>query len=157
MKSMSTMTALAVAAFISVAATQAVPSPQQPSVPGTETVPASSGLADLDAMTFGCPKAALNAAARRAASVPSQGTYQFTYFKIISDSHHSAYEIHFKSNYEGEQDLKYCVEIYCQQGWDPATTKATVTLMSNAPQRAGAAAHDAACHMPVPANRRAKP
>ena len=60
-------------------------------------------------MTFGCPKAGLNAAAREAAKVPSQGTYQFSYFKIINDSHHAAYEVHFKSNYAGEPDLKYCV------------------------------------------------
>ena len=53
-------------------------------------------------MTFGCPKAGLNAAAREAAKVPSQGTYQFSYFKIINDSHHAAYEVHFKSNYQGE-------------------------------------------------------
>jgi len=157
MKNILVMTGLALAAAISVAAAQAVPSPQQPSAPGTETVPASVGLADLEAVTFSCPKAALNAAARRAASVPSQGTYQFSYFTIISDSHHSAFEVRFKSNYPGEQDLKYCVEIYCQQGWDPATTKATITLMSNAPRRAGTAAHDAtACHMPVPANRGVK-
>ena len=97
--------------------------------------PASSGLSDLDAMTFGCPKAGLNAAAREAAKVPSQGTYQFAYFRIISDSHHASYEIHFKSNYQGEADLKYCVAIYCQQGWDPKTTKASVTLMGNERQR----------------------
>ena len=82
-------------------------------------------------MTFSCPKAGLNAAAREAAKVPSQGTYQFAYFRIISDSHHASYEIHFKSNYQGEADLKYCVAIYCQQGWDPKTTKTSVTLMGN--------------------------
>jgi hypothetical protein len=108
-------------------------------------------------MTFGCPKAALNAAARQAAKVPSQGTYQFSYFKIVNDSHHAAYEVHFKSNYAGETDLKYCVEMYCQQGWDPLTTKTDVKLLSN--QRAGVTAHGAVCggHTPPPANRRAKP
>ena len=85
--------------------------------------------------------AALNAAARRAASVPTEGKYQFSYFNLISDSHHAQYEVHFKSNYEGESDLKYCVEIYCQQGWDPKTAKATITLMSDAPKRAATAAH----------------
>ena len=53
-------------------------------------------------MTFSCPKAGLNAAAREAAKVPSQGTYQFAYFRIINDSHHASYEVHFKSNYQGE-------------------------------------------------------
>jgi hypothetical protein len=71
--------------------------------------PASVGLSDLDAMTFDCPKAALNAAAREAAKVPSQGTYQFSFFRINSDSHHASYAIHFKSNYPREADLKYCV------------------------------------------------
>jgi hypothetical protein len=87
---------------------------------------AAGGLRDLDAMTFGCAKAALNAAAREAGQVPSQGTYQFSYFNILSDSHRSSYDIRFKSNAQGEADLKYCVSMYCQQGWDPRTTKATV-------------------------------
>ena len=105
----------------------------------------SNGLTDLDAMTFGCPKAALNAAAREAAKVPSQGTYQFSYFRINSDSHHAAYEIHFKSNYHGEADLKYCVAIYCQQGWDPKTTKTTVSLMGSERRAMRGAAHGAHC------------
>ena len=75
--------------------------------------------------------AALNAAARRAAGVPTEGKYQFSYFNLISDSHHAVYEVHFTSNYEGESPLKYCVEIYCQQGWDPKTAKANITVMSN--------------------------
>ena len=120
------------------------------------TSPSSDGLSDLDAMTFSCPKAGLNAAAREAAKVPSQGTYQFSYFRIVSDSHHASYEIHFKSNYEGEADLKYCVAVYCQQGWDPKT-KTSVTLMSNERQRMGAAAHGASCgNEPAPVNRRLK-
>jgi hypothetical protein len=101
-------------------------------------------LSELDAMTFGCPRAALNAAAREAAKAPSQGTYQFSYFTIISDSHHASYEVHFKSNYAGEADLKYCVAVYCQQGWDP-NTKTSVTLMTGKPTRAGTAAHKAGC------------
>lgn len=105
--------------------------------------PASGGLSDLNAVTFACPKAGLNAAARQAAKAPSQGTYQFAYFKIINDTHHAAYEVHFKSNYEGEPDLRYCVEMYCQEGFDPRTTKTTVSLMST--QRAGAKTHGAAC------------
>jgi hypothetical protein len=86
-------------------------------------------LNDLAAMTFGCPRAALNAAAREAAKAPSQGSYQFAYFGIVSDSHHAAYEVHFKSNYQAVPVLKYCVAFYCQQGWDPNTTKTSVTLM----------------------------
>jgi hypothetical protein len=127
------------------AAAQTVPTPQEQSAPGAGTAPARDDLSDLDAMTFGCPKAGLNAAAREAAKVPSQGTYQFAYFRIINDSHHASYEIHFKSNYAGEADLKYCVSIYCQQGWDPKTTKASVTLMGNERQPVGVAAHGAAC------------
>lgn len=113
-------------------------------------------LSDLEAMTFSCPKAGLNAAAREAANVPSQGTYQFAYFKIISDSHHASYEVHFKSNYEGEADLKYCVSVYCQQGWDP-NTKTSVMPMSNAPQKKGTAAHAATCGaQPAPVKQRSK-
>ena len=125
-------------------------------VPRAQTAPASDGLSELDAMTFSCPKAGLNAAAREAAKVPSQGTYQFAYFRIINDSHHATYEIHFKSNYEGEPDLKYCVAVYCQQGWDPKT-KTSVTLMSNQRQRVGAAAHLAGCgNQQAPVNPRLK-
>ena len=58
----------------------------------------------------------MNAAAREAAKVRSQGTYQFAYFKIINDTHHASYEVHFKSNYEGEADLKYCVAMYLSTG-----------------------------------------
>jgi len=107
-------------------------------VPAGSAAPASSapagsaepvGLGDLNAMTFSCAKAGLNAAAREAAKAPSQGTYQFSFFRIVSDTHHSTYEVHFKSNYEGEKELKYCVAIYCQQGWDPKDTQPMVTLM----------------------------
>jgi hypothetical protein len=100
-------------------------------------------MSDLAKMTFSCPQAGLNAAAREAAKVPSQGNYQFAYFKIINDSHHSLYEIHFKSNYQAEADLKYCVSVYCQQGQDLAPS---VSLISNEPQpTAAAAAHSADC------------
>ena len=118
--------------------------------------PANDGLSDLNAMTFSCPKAALNAAARQAAKVPSQGTYQFSYFRLINNTHHAAYEVHFKSNYDSEVELKYCVEMYCQQGFDPKTTKTSITLMSN--QREGVTTHGATCgvHPPAPANRRLK-
>jgi hypothetical protein len=92
-------------------------------------------LSDLDAMTFDCPKAGLNAAAREAAKAPSQGTYQFSFFKIVHDAHHAFYEVHFKSNYQGEPELKYCVSMYCQQGWDPSKTKTEVTLMSKERRR----------------------
>jgi hypothetical protein len=132
-----------------------VSTPQEQSAAVADSASTIDDLGDLAAMTFGCPKAALNAAAREAAKVPSQGTYQFAYFKIISASHHSIYEVHFKSNYEGEADLKYCVSMYCQQGWDPRTTKTSVSLMSNAGQPAEGAAHGAACgNKPAPAKRR---
>jgi hypothetical protein len=121
------------------------------------TAPERDGLSDLEAMTFSCPKAGLNAAAREAAKVPSQGTYQFAYFRIINDSHHASYEVHFKSNYEGEADLTYCVALYCQQGWDPTTTKTSVTLMGNARQHSGGAAHAADCgSRPARVKRRSK-
>jgi hypothetical protein len=114
--------------------------------------PAATGLSDLEALTRSCSMAALNAAARRAADAPSQGKYQFSYFNLVSDSHHGQYEVHFTSNYEGEPVLKYCVEIYCQQGWDPRNAKATITEMSKAPQRGAKAPHPAGCgqiHTPV--------
>jgi hypothetical protein len=137
-----------------VAATQTVPTPQEHAAPVTAAAPASDGLSDLDAMTFGCPKAGLNAAAREAAKVPSQGTYQFAYFRIVSDSHHASYEIHFKSNYAGEADLKYCVAVYCQQGWDPKTTKASVTLIGKGRQPAKGAVHGAECGVKPPPVKR---
>jgi hypothetical protein len=40
--------------------------------------------------------------------------------------------------------LRYCVSIYCQQGWDPRTTQVDVRLMSDAAQ-GRAAKPDAAC------------
>jgi hypothetical protein len=105
------------------------PAPQQP--PATAAAPTpDDGLRELDAMTFSCSKAALNAAAREAAKAPAQGTYQFAYFKIIAGSHHASYEVHFTSNYEGEPELKYCVMLYCQQGWDPGAGKISVTRMT---------------------------
>lgn len=110
--------------------------------------PASHGLADLDGMTFDCPKAGLNAAAREAAKAPSQGTYQFAYFRIINDAHHASYEVHFKSNYVGEPELRYCVFMYCQQGWDPNTTRVDVRLMNDeGPHRA--ARRQEGCHAPA--------
>ena len=135
---------------------QTVPAPQEQSAPVAGVALARDSLSDLDAMTFSCPKAGLNAAAREAAKVPSQGTYQFAYFRIINDSHHASYEIHFKSNYEGEADLKYCVAVYCQQGWDPKT-KTSVTLMRNGRQRVVAQAHGASCsNQQAPVNRQMK-
>ena len=137
-----------------VAATQTVPTSQEESAAVADTAPSSSGLGDLDAMTFSCPKAGLNAAAREAAKVPSEGTYQFAYFKIINDAHHATYEVHFESNYVGEPDLKYCVSMYCQQGLDPNNTEILVSLMSNERQPAGGAAHGAVCgNMQAPAKR----
>lgn len=126
-------------------AKQAAPNPQLAPAPDAANQVARDGLSDLDATTFACPKAALNAAAREAKKVPSKGTYQFSYFKIINYSHHSSYEVHFESNYEGEAELKYCVVMYCQQGWDPRTTKSSVTLMGSKHQSASGAAHVAGC------------
>jgi hypothetical protein len=138
-------------------ASQAAAAPQEqvPAAPAARL--ATDGLSDLDAMTFSCPKAGLNAAAREAAKVRSQGTYQFSYFRIVNDAHHAAYEVHFRSNYHGEPDLKYCVALYCQQGWDPKTTRADVTLMgSGSPAKKGAA-HAAMCSTgPAPVQRRPK-
>jgi hypothetical protein len=115
--------------------------------------PGPEGLSALDAMTFGCARAGLNAAAREAALAPSQGTYQFSYFRIVSDSHHAMYEVHFKSNYVGEPDLKYCVAVYCQQGWDPATSKTSVTPVGGAGRGSGTS-HVAECgHKPAPVKR----
>ena len=117
-------------------AAQAAPSSAEQPVPSAESTPTDNGLGELATMTASCPKAALNAAAREAAKVRSQGTYQFALFKIVSDSHHAAYEVHFKSNYAGEKDLKYCVALYCQQGWDPKTTQTSVTLMNSSESHA---------------------
>jgi hypothetical protein len=164
MKNLIVITAVVLAAYSTVSHAQSVapapktvPTPQEQSAPVAETAAASEGLSDLDAMTFGCPKAALNAAAREAAKVPSQGTYQFAYFSIINDSHHSSYEIHFKSNYPGEADLKYCVSIYCQQGWDPKTTKTSVRLIGNEREPVGVTAHGAECgKKQAPVKRRLK-
>jgi hypothetical protein len=139
------------------AAAQQTPTPQEQTSAAAGDVPSSDGLTDLDGMTFSCPKAGLNAAAREAAKVPSQGTYQFSYFKIINDAHHASYEVHFKSNYEGEPDLNYCVAIYCQQGWDPKTTKASVRLLGSGRQGGGMAPHGSECGAaPAAVKRRSK-
>lgn len=151
MRTITIMTACAVAGCVNAPQAQDTPAPS-PSVAASPAkaaaidtaAPASQGLADLDAMTFDCPKAGLNAAAREAAKVPSQGTYQFSYFMIINDAHHASYEVHFKSNYVGEPELRYCVSMYCQQGWDPSTTRTDVRLMSDEGSRA-AAGRQAAC------------
>ena len=119
----------------------------------TQPQPAT-GLADLSAMTFSCPQAGLNAAAREAAKAPSFGTYQFAYFNIVSDAHHAMYEVHFRSNVQSEPLLRYCVALYCQQGWDPRTSKTEVTLMSEAPKRGRQAMHAVSCEMPSGTERR---
>ena len=142
-----TVAALAFVASDSYGQTPAAAAPQAATAPAEDAV-TGDDLDDLDAMTFGCPKAGLNAAAREAAKVRAQGTYQFSYFKIISDSHHASYEVHFKSNYAGEPELKYCVLVYCQQGWDPKTAKTTVTPITAAPQRGASGAHASMCGVP---------
>lgn len=120
----------------------------------TATPVSPDTLGDLDAMTLGCPRAALNAAAREAANVPTQGTYQFSYFRIVSDSHHGAYEVRFRSNFYGEPELRYCVALYCQQGWDPATSKTDVMLMTAPNKGAKPNPHAAQCDArPQPARK----
>ena len=151
------MTTVAAAASLSIAATVQNAGTAQERAPLSAAAPAMSGLSDLEAVTRSCSMAALNAAARRAATAPSDGKYQFSYFNLISDSHHAQYEVHFTSNYEGEPVLKYCVEIYCQQGWDPKTAKATITVMGDARRRAAAGSHVPACgQMHTPARRPTK-
>ena len=147
MKTILITSAIAIIVGLAVNSTRTIAAPQA-HAQTAPAAPVSEGLGDLNAMTFACPKAALNTAARQAAKVPSQGTYQFAYFKIISGTHHAAYEVHFKSNYAGETDLRYCVEMYCQQGWDPRTTKASISLMST--QRAGVTTHGDACGVHAP-------
>jgi len=129
---------------------EAAPASQEQPSPSDDTPPVGGGLSDLDKMTFACSKAGLNAAAREAEKATTQGNYQFAYFRLVSDSHHSVYEVHFKSNNSGEPDLKYCVSVYCQQGWDPSTSKPpSVRLISDGSQPAGASAvgavHSADC------------
>jgi hypothetical protein len=124
---------------------QTAPPPQDQSTPAAGAAAATNGLSDLDAMTFACARAGLNAAAREAGKVPSQGNYQFAYFRIVNNSHHSAYEVHFISNYEGEPELQYCVAIYCQQGWDPRTTPVSVQLIGNAGRPVAGAGHGTDC------------
>ena len=154
---MTTILALALAALGAFPQGQSTPAPAPgqpppPAPPQASTAAANrDDLKDLEAMTFDCPRAGLNAAARAAAKEPSQGTYQFSFFRIASESHHPAYEVHFKSNYAGEPDLKYCVVVYCQQGWDPKTAKMTITKMASettGPKKA--AAHAAMCGAVTP-------
>lgn len=79
-----------------------------------------SDLKDLAAMTFSCPAAALNAAARVAAQAPTEGNYQFVSF--TSDGKDQTYSVSFESNVHSEPRLNYEVSLYCQQGWDPNAT-----------------------------------
>jgi hypothetical protein len=127
------------------------PEAQQPAAT-TESPTQDAGLRDLDAMTFACSKAALNAAAREAAKAPAQGTYQFAYFKIIAGTHHASYEVHFTSNYAGEPELKYCVMLYCQQGWDPGAAKISITPMTAGARSGSKAPHGGSCTRHVAAD-----
>lgn len=136
------------------------PPPEQPA-PRAAPAAAEITLNDLNAMTFSCTKAGLNAAAREAAKSPAKGTYHFSYFRLVSSSHHSTYEVHFKSNNYEDEELRYCVSVYCQQGWDPKTANLSVRLMGRAARPAGAkvpaAEHGADCSEHVPrATRRAR-
>ena len=127
--------------------------PDQQASDAVATMP--SGLNDLEKTTFACPKAALNAAAREVATHKSRGTYQFSYFNIVSSSHHAAYEVHFSSNYAAEPVLKFCVVLYCQQGFDPATTTSVEMMGTKGAARTAGAGHAAnACAQPSTAARR---
>jgi len=133
---------------------QALGPPQEQTAPGAAPAPGEVSLNDLNGMTFSCSKAGLNAAAREAATAPAKGRYQFSYFRLVSSSHHSTYEVHFKSNNYEDPDLKYCVSVYCQQGWDPRAASPTVSLMGKAARStkadAAGADHVAECgeHQP---------
>jgi len=131
---------------------------QEQSSSKVSTKPAIDGLSDLGAMTFSCPQAGLNAAAREAAKVPSQGHYQFAYFRIVNDAHHSLYEVHFTSNYQSEAELKYCVSVYCQQGQDQAPS---VSLITNASDPSVTSekgtVHSISCGEPPPFTKKIEP
>jgi hypothetical protein len=136
---------IAAAALIACNATShaqnATATQKQPAAAGAAS--AGDDLSDLDKLTFSCVKAGLNAAAREAAKAPTQGSYQFAYFNFINPS---SYEVGFTSNHPLEEpELKYCVAIYCQLGWDPKTVTPSVSLMGTAPQSEGMAAHKADC------------
>ena len=120
---------------------QASTPPREQATPGADSAAAEISLNDLNVITFSCAKVGLNAAARKAAQERANGSYQFSYFRLVSSSHHSTYEVHFKSNNYEDPDLKYCVSVYCQQGWDPKTANPSVSSMSKAtrPTRANAA------------------
>jgi hypothetical protein len=116
----------------------AQPSSERPDQASSGAAPAGTELSlnDLGSMAFNCTKAGLNAAAREAAKERAKGNYlgdyQFSYFKLVSSSHHSIFEVHFKSNNYQDQALKYCVDVYCQQGWDPKTANPTVKRIDTA-------------------------
>ncbi len=123
---------------------QAASVPREQAAPGAASAAAEISLNDLSVMTFSCAKVGLNAAAREAAKERAKGNYQFSYFRLVSSSHHSTYEVHFTSNNYEDPDLKYCVSVYCQQGWDPKTANPSVSSMSKAARsnRANAAGAD---------------
>jgi hypothetical protein len=153
MKSIAVSAVTAVLACSAVLPVRAQPATSTQEQSAADIAFARDGLGDLDRMTFDCPKAGLNAAAREALKHPSQGQYQFAYFKILNGSHHASYEVIFQSNQDAEPELRYCVSVYCQQGWDPAT-KTSVTLMRSERKRKGAVAPVAACgHDHAPAKR----
>lgn len=136
--------------------------PKQPaSPPPTQAAAAetpalgNNKLDDINDMIFACPKAALNAAAREAKKAPSLGSYQFSFFRIADNSHHAQYEVHFESNVHDEPELKYCVSLYCQQGWDPKTAKTTVQLMNDKEPPSGrrkATAYESNCGLKPPSS-----
>jgi hypothetical protein len=145
--------AVAGAAFAQNAAAPAGTTLEQ-TAPGSNPA-APAGLGDLEKTTFACPRAALNAAAREVAKHPSQGTYQFSHFNIVSASHHAAYEVHFTSNYTEEPVLKFCVAVYCQQGFDPSTTTSVKLIGAKPAPHAAGAGHgpDACAPKRAPARR----
>src|SRR3979490_3557871 len=64
------------------AAAQTAPVQQQQSAPPDATAPADDGLSDLNAVTFRCVRAGLNAAGRAGAQRHAQGTLSFPLFTI---------------------------------------------------------------------------
>ncbi len=139
--------ALGSAALAQNAAAPAGAPPAPPAL--TPEAGSAAGLVDLEKTTFACPKAALNAAAREVAKYPSQGTYQFSYFNIARSGHHAAYEVRFMSNYADEPVLKFCVMLYCQQGFDPSTTTDVALIGEKGRSHASSVGHAAdACSPP---------
>ena len=127
------------------AAAAAVPTqPERPAV-AARAASRPSSLSDLGVHDIWLFRGRVECRRADVPKVPSRGNYQFSFFRTHSDSHHASYEVHFKSNFQGEPDLKYCVAIYCQQGFDPTTTKTSVTSMRARSRSTAGAGHGGDC------------